>query len=157
MPRRKAPGQDAHFDAFRLARGHGTVAGEADLHDLPRIAELLATQDSQGGDAPAPFAWRITGGEDAQLRPVLAIRLDGVVPLVCQRCLGVLAWPVAQQTEVLLARSDAELAQLDTDSETEVIVAAAPLDALALVEDELLLTVPYAPLHAQACVPPAAQ
>jgi uncharacterized protein len=157
MPRRTAPAQDANFDAFRLAHSQGTLAGEVDLRELPRVAELLAMPDATTSDVPAPFAWRITGGEDGKLRPSLAIRLDGVVPLVCQRCLGMLAWPVAQQTEVLLARSDAELAELDAVSEFEVVLAAKPLDALALVEDELLLTVPYAPLHDEGCDPPAEQ
>ena len=152
MPKRTAPVQDAHFDAFRLAREHGTLEGQVDLNDLPRLAEWLADEPEDGD---APLAWRITGGEDAQRRPALSIRLEGVVPLVCQRCLGPLPWPVAQRTEILLARSDAEMAQLDADSGSEVIVAAAPLDPAVLVEDELLLTVPYAPRHAEACSPPA--
>ncbi len=143
------------FDAFRLAREHGTLEGQVDLHAMPRLAEWLAAEESEAGDTPAWFGWRISGGEDAQQRPALAIRLEGVVPAVCQRCLGTLAWPVAQRTEVLLARSEAEVAQLDADSESEVIVAASPLDPAVLVEDELLLTVPYAPRHAEACEPPA--
>ena len=151
MSKRASPGADAHFDAYRLVREHGTLEGRLDLWTLPRLAEQLADEDEAAEEVPAWLDWKITGGEDAQRRPALAIRLEGVVPLTCQRCLGPLAWPVAQRTEVLLARSDAEMAQLDADSDGEVIVAAAPLDPAALVEDELLLTVPYAPRHPEAC------
>ena len=52
---------------------------------------------------------------------------------------------------VAAAHDDAELARLDADSDVEVIVADGPLDPAALVEDELLLTVPYVPRHEGNC------
>jgi uncharacterized protein len=104
----------------------------------------------------APIAWSITGTADALGRPAIAIELIGTVPLECQRCLGPLAWPVAQRTVTLLARSESEADALDADCEGEVLNAAAPLDALELVEDELLLSLPYAPAHADGeCAAPA--
>ena len=93
----------------------------------------------------APLRWRISGRTDASGRPALEVQLDGEVPLECQRCLRTFAWPVAQATVLLLARDERELARLDADDAHEVIVAAAPLPSLTLVEDELLLTLPFAP------------
>jgi uncharacterized protein len=62
-----------------------------------------------------------------------------------------------QQTELLLARDAADLARLDAD-EQEAVLATAPLDALTLVEDELLLSLPFAPCHAKdACVAAASR
>ena len=87
----------------------------------------------------------------AEGRPSLAIDLAGSVPLVCQRCLGRLDWPVRQATELLLAGDEREFATLDDDSEAEVILADGPLDAVVLVEDELVLTLPFAPRHEGAC------
>jgi len=132
------------LDAFRLASERGVIEGSVDAHTLPRVANVL-------GEGPATVAWRIEGSADAEGRPALDIEVSGALSLTCQRCLDNFDWPVAQRTEVLLARSDAEMAQLDADSDGEVIVAAAPLDPAALVEDELLLTVPYAPRHAEPC------
>ena len=54
-----------------------------------------------------------------------------------------------QRTVALLAKSEGEGDALDEDSDEEVLVAAAPLDPLTLVEDELLLSLPYAPTHAE--------
>jgi uncharacterized metal-binding protein YceD (DUF177 family) len=54
---------------------------------------------------------------------------------------------VDQNTELLLARSEAELARLDSD-EIEVVLATERLDPLMLVEDELLLSLPFSPRHA---------
>ena len=64
------------------------------------------------------------------------------MPLVCQRCLQPFAATIAQQTDLLLARNEAELARLDAE-ETEVVLANTTLDPLTLVEDELLLSLPF--------------
>jgi uncharacterized protein len=72
--------------------------------------------------------------------------------VICQRCLQPFALPVVQQTELLLARTQAELETLDA-GEAEVVLAAAPLDALTLIEDEILLSLPFAPTHAEGQCP----
>ena len=128
------------FDAFRLSRERGVVEGELDAVALPRVADRLV-------EGEAPVRWRIAGTTDPLGRPALAMEIEGVLPLECQRCLGVYHWPVAQRTELLLAHSDAEMARLDNDSELEVVLANAPLDPVELVEDELVLTTPFAPRH----------
>jgi uncharacterized protein len=137
------------FDAFDLALRRASVVGAADAASLPRVADRLA---ADGG--AAEVSWRIVGAADVLGRPALEISLDGVVPLVCQRCLQSFSWPIAQCTTVLLAHDERELAALDDeDPEHEVVLADGPLAATALIEDELLLTLPFAP-HCEraACV-----
>lgn len=131
--------RDGRFDAFDLVARRLELSGTTDALELPRVEDRLA-------DGAATIAWRIAGAADALGRPALQIDLDGAVPLECQRCLRPFSWPVAQRTVLLLARDERELARLDEGDDHEVIVAAAPLDPLALVEDELLLTLPFAPL-----------
>jgi len=139
--RQRAPGRrGGSFDAFDLVLRNATVSGTVSAASLPRTADRLA---EEGG--AAAVTWRIAGTADALGRPALEIRLEGVVPLVCQRCLQAFSWPVAQRTLLLLARNGRELAVLDDDDEHEVLLADAPLDAMTLVEDELLLTLPFAP------------
>jgi uncharacterized protein len=133
------------FDALKLAERGGTVAGEVDSARLLRLADRIV----QPSDADhAHVRWSIVGGRDEQRRSMLTVDLEGRLFVVCQRCLRPLAVPIEQHTELLLARDEAELARLDVD-EQEVILAAAPLDALTLVEDELLLSLPFAPCHAK--------
>jgi uncharacterized protein len=99
------------------------------------------------GEGPAQIAWRIEGSTDAVGRPALTIEIKGAVPLTCQRCLGEFEYPVDQRTSVLLARDERELAALDGDSDAEVVLAGTPVEPLALVEDELVLALPFAPRH----------
>ena len=135
------------FDAFRLAREGHSLSGVVDVAQLPRLEDRIA-------DGVGSITWRIEGATDGAGRPALAITLDGHVPLECQRCLEVFEAPVAQRTLTVLAKSESEADSLDADSDNEVLVADHAIDPLALVEDELLLSLPYAPMHADgACEP----
>ena len=140
------PDPETRFDAFKLAARASSVSGSLDARRLPNVADSLAP-----GDDPVPIAWTIEGRRSAEGRPAISIDIEGDVPLVCQRCLAPMAWPVSQGTEVLLAHDEDELATLDAETEGEVILADRPLDAATLVEDELVLTLPFAPRHEGEC------
>ena len=136
-------GAYGRFDAFELSAGSDEIAGKTDARRLSRVADQLAA-----GIEPAPVTWRIGGGRDASSRPALVVQVEGAVPLVCQRCMQPFASPVSQQTVLLLARDEAELARLDAE-ESEVVLANTMLDPLSLVEDELLLSLPISPRHGE--------
>ena len=137
------------FDAFRLARERGSLAGSVDATTLPRLADrVIGTR--------APIDWRIEGTVDAMGRLALAVLLEGTVTLECQRCLGSLELPISQRTQLLLAHDEAETARLDAESDAEVLLAATTLDPQTLIEDELVLALPYVARHPEgSCKPPA--
>jgi DUF177 domain-containing protein len=135
------------FDAFRLATRGEALAGEMDVKRRERIVDRLAATD-----VPAAIAWRIEGGRDARERPMLTLSLRGSLPLLCQRCLQRFDAVIEQASELLLARDEADLARLDAD-EREVVLGTVPLDALTLIEDELLLSLPFAPMHPEGQCP----
>jgi uncharacterized protein len=135
------------FDALSLAAHGEALIGKVDVSRRPRVADRLAPETLS-----APIAWRIAGAHDALNRPMLAVSVEGNLPLVCQRCLQPFDAPIAQRSELLLARDDAELTRLDAE-EAEVLPAAAPLDAMTLVEDEILLWLPFAPRHPEGQCP----
>lgn len=137
------------FDAFKLAARGGELAGTIDPSALPRLDDRVA---ETGGSV----AWRIRGGDDGQGRPALTVTVEGEVPMTCQRCLRTMRQLVAQRTTLLIARDEAEMVRLDETSESEVVLASAPLEALDLVEDELLLSLPFAPRHEHGCAADAA-
>lgn len=143
------------FDAFGLAARGESLGGEIDVTRQARIADRLAPKSGA-----VPIAWKIAGGRDGVARPTLTVTIEGSLPLVCQRCLQRFELPIAQRTELLLARTEAELEPLDA-GDAEVLLAAAPLDVLTLVEDELLLSLPFAPRHGEgqcaASLEPAAE
>lgn len=128
------------FDAWRLCREHGVIEGKLDVEASDRLYDRVT-------DGAAVVDWRIEGTTDRAGRPALAISIDGNVQLECQRCLATFAYPVAQRTVTVLAKSEADADALDSDSDDEVLVADKPLEPVVLVEEELLLTLPFAPMH----------
>lgn len=146
---RTGAAQPGRFDAFKLASRGETLAGEVDLARSARVADRLAA-----AVGAASVSWRIEGGHDLLGRPMLTLSVQGHLPLVCQRCLQPFDMAIEQCSELLLARDEAESAQLD-EGEREVVLASTLLDATTLVEDELLLSLPFAPMHRKAQCPAA--
>ena len=129
------------FDAFDVARRGARLTGTVDVATLPRVCDKVAAEVTS-----SKVAWRITGSGDERGRPALDIDLHGGVPLDCQRCMQSFVWPLEQHTTLLLARDERELGMLDADDETlEVILADGPQQTLTLIEDEVLLALPFAP------------
>ncbi|HVE51110.1 MAG TPA: YceD family protein [Casimicrobiaceae bacterium] len=139
-----AQGQQKRFDAWKLAALHATIGGSVDPASLARLEDRVAGKEGE-------ITWSITGTSDSQGRAAVDVSIEGRVPLICQRCLGELVQEVSQSTLLLLARDESEVVRLDESSEDEVLLADAPLDPLALVEDEMLLTLPFAPRHEERC------
>jgi len=132
------------FDAYRLARERGVLTGTLDVEASERLEDRTAP-------GSGTVSWRIEGTTDELGRPAIAIDLEGAVPVTCQRCLSDFPLPVEHRTVAVLARSEKEADELDASSDHEVVIADHPLVAVALVEDELLLTLPYAPMHDSDC------
>lgn len=133
-------------DPLRLVERNESLSGALDVRELELAGESLAE-----GTEPVNVAWHIAGMRNDEGRPALALTLEGALPLTCQRCLEVFAWPLQQQTQVLVARNDAEMTALDEATDDEVILGSMQVGAYTLVEDELLLSMPFAPVHPGAC------
>ncbi|MCL2871853.1 MAG: DUF177 domain-containing protein [Betaproteobacteria bacterium] len=136
------------IDVFRFIEAGDVCSGEAPIARLTRLLDRLP--ESMNPAEAGALAWRLRGLHEAG-RPALEVTVEGTFPLVCQRCLRLLKWPVAQRTVVLVARSPEALVALDDEAEQEVILGSKTLDVLELIEDELLLSLPFAPMHEPDC------
>ena len=72
--------------------------------------------------------------------------------LACQRCLDPVEFPVELGVELELAGSEREIVAADDD--VDRVLATNAMDVAALVEDEVLLVLPMAPVH-ERCEPDA--
>ncbi|MCL2310662.1 MAG: DUF177 domain-containing protein [Proteobacteria bacterium] len=146
----RTPGEvSPKIDVFRFVEAGDTCAGEAPIARLERLLDQLPTT-MKPADA-GTLSWQIQGLRDAMGRAALEVAVEGTFPLVCQRCLRPLLWPVAQRTVVLVARTPEALVALDDEVEQEVILGSKAQEVWALVEDELLLSLPFAPKHETDC------
>jgi uncharacterized protein len=132
---------------YALARSGGEATGTLDARALPRLRDLVLQDES------APIAYTIRGTTDALGHPALEISISGSVRVACQRCLRAMTVQLDRRTLLLVASNEAELEAWDRD-EAEVALADESTDAAALVEDEMLLTLPFSPRHEEpGCAP----
>lgn len=141
------------IDSLLFARGGREMAGTVPLARLPRLA----------GDALAPrgeLTVALRGWRDDEGKSWLGLQIRGEMLTRCQRCLENATLPLRIDSRLQLiapgeAWPDDDLAGGAADVTVDAIEADPALDVLALVEDEVLLALPAAPLHAH-CELPAA-
>lgn len=77
------------------------------------------------------------------------LHVEAATPVVleCQRCLRPVEATLKVNRSFLFVPGEDAAAQLDTDSEDDVIALTRALDLRELIEDELLLALPIVPKH----------
>lgn len=126
------------IDSLEFARTGQALAGEMPIAELTRLRENLY-------DPAGEIRFELKGARDARLRPALAIDISGVLHLQCQRCLGMLEYRLRVSNTLLLGSAE-DSGRLD-EEEVEWIEASDALDIAGLIEDEILLGLPYSPRH----------
>lgn len=132
------------IDGLEFARKGGALRGTLDLGSLERLRDSLAS-------AEGAIEYAIQGVQNPGGRPMLRLAVNGTLQLRCQRCLGPLTYPVNLTSAFLLLRDESEFADLadELDDTADGIVAQPRMDVAAMVEDEIILSLPYAPRHPQ--------
>ena len=149
-------------DAFEFARRGRVLAGAFAVQRLGRLLEGLPDQPvsdlpkSPGmPGAPGVVGYRVQGSVRKDGKSYLSLLVQTRLVLDCQRCLGPLVLPVDHEAEFELVRSDSDLdaqeAEFDADDleQPEKVVGSRRFDLAGLIEDELILEVPFIPRHAQ--------
>ena len=132
------------IDGLEFAKSSARLQGSWPAAELKRLRDVLRSADGE-------LSYELRGVPEQQGRPALRLRVDGLLPLVCQRCLGTLEYPLHIEVSLLLAATQAEIdAEPLVPDGPESIVAGRDMQVQALVEDEVLLAIPIAPRH-EAC------
>lgn len=132
--------QPVEVDPRRFCRDSQAWETQSDVSAFPR----LAREFTQG----ALFC-RVAGQADQRGGLSLRLAIRGEVELTCQRCLGAMPHVVQIERTLHLARNEAELERLDALPDSDAILVGETLDLVDLVEDEVLLGLPLAPMHAE--------
>ena len=129
------------IDSLEFARTEQILRGSLPILGLTRLQDSLY-------DAVGLVDFVVQGGHDARRRPTLSLEVSGVLHLRCQRCLGQLDFPL-QLVGTVLVGNPGDTAGALADEENEWIEASAQLDVASLVEDEIILGLPYSPRHTE--------
>ena len=127
------------IDAVKMFARMGSIAADLPLARLQRFKQQLS---SEVGDVAVDLHF----GRDEEGRRLLSGTLDTTVQVACQRCLRDMDLPLHCDMALLVVDSEAELQEL-RESQDGVVMTEEGLDVVALVEDELLLSLPMIPMH----------
>lgn len=129
------------IDTQDFARNHSEISGEAPVSGMERLSDLLAEPEGM-------LCYSLRGDSDKDGNLYLEVNIAGVCQLLCQRCLKAMAYPVRIDNRLLLQAED-ELMQPENDELPDTIAPDRHLDVMTLLEDEVLLSLPLAPKHAE--------
>lgn len=90
----------------------------------------------------------LRGGEDRRQRLFLDLKIQCSLVLVCQRCMCPMPSEINENAHIVLFADEAKLDEaMLADDELEGMVLTKGLDVKTLVEDQILMAMPYAPRH----------
>ena len=128
------------IDSLEFARTSQQLEGTLSVSQLTRLTDSLF-------DTAGSLRYRVVGGYDVHQRPRLKLSVEGEINLKCQRCLGRLPFPVAVESNLLLLTPGSASKEVEEIEDLDGIPADAHTDVCQLVEDEVLLAIPFAARH----------
>ncbi len=128
------------IDSLEFAENGRQITDQVPFAELTRLHDVL---DNHQGI----LRYSLQGGRDGQGRPVLDVSIKGVCQLRCQRCLSGMDYTIQHEVRLLLCDQDALDLLDDNEEDYDGILADVHLDVLALLEEEILLSLPIAPKH----------
>lgn len=134
------------LDVRAFAHGAGNVSGS---ERLSRFARIVDASPSIAPDAMVRWAARgeVRGDQLGQPHLWLHLQADVHVPQTCQRCLEPMSLPLRVDRWFRFVADETSATEQDETSEEEILVLSSDIDLHELLEDELLLEMPYIARH----------
>ncbi len=136
---------DVRAFAQEGAQLHGSILLsklERTIEDIPGREADFASQKLQwtarGESVP------VAGGA---AQSWLHLHLQASVPMQCQRCLQGMHAEIDVLRSFRFVRDEQEAQHQDDEAEEDLLVVSKQFDVLELIEDELILALPFAPTH----------
>lgn len=114
---------------------------------LNRLVEMLALTGKNAHLATIHFT--LTGDFKRFRQPSLHLHIKTNLPVICQRCLDEMLINLDLNFDYLL--SDSTINETEDSDEVDWLEINGEMNVRELIEDELLLAMPIAPMHEDAC------
>ena len=134
------------LDVAAFARADARLTGNDPLARYPRLVEdITGSPEGHAVQWTASGHWRSATGTAGHAW--LHLSGDTVLPMTCQRCLQPVDMPVGFETDFRFVADERAAEAEDDESEEDLLVLRRDFPLRELIEDELLLAMPPAPLH----------
>jgi uncharacterized protein len=139
--------KDLLVNNLEIARKQDQLEGEIDLASLERLSAMTVSE----GNKPQKIHYQLSGSQTKFHLPSLHLSINTVLPVICQRCLESMQLEFALDYDYVL--SETEPVEFEGDEEVDWLEVSPNMNLNNLVEDELLIAMPLAPVHQYDCKP----
>ena len=129
------------IDVRRFINRGERIEGQLSGKQLPRLRR-------ESTKPLTPVTVQVVTAKSPRGRPGMRVTLHGTIRMICQRCLKSMDVALSAKAAVEWVATQAELDAADADDHWDAMLMQDHFDLLPFLEDELLLAVPFAPLHA---------
>lgn len=131
-------------DPRKLAQQGVTLSGMIALADLPRLCEMILDHDHR------QLTTELIFGVDENVYYMKG-RLSIELPVTCQRCLDPMNYQLDLESSLAMLWSEEYTKNLE-QSWDPWVVGEGQTDIYAVLEDELILSLPHVTYHSEPCV-----
>lgn len=134
------------FSPWNLVDRNASLLGNLALSDLPRLHDIASGLEE--------LNYSIQGQTNLLGQPSLHVQLKGQLHLSCERCLQTMPFRLDCDSELLLkteVQAATRSGEHELSDDCDVLIAERDdkLDALELLQDEILLALPLVPAHSK--------
>jgi uncharacterized protein len=148
------------IDNIAFAKKNERLAGELSLEDCPRLDELLQSSTDSKVSHTGLISYVLQGKVDAVGQHILQLSIACKLATSCQRCLNAMPLNLNLNFYYLIGEvsdTDVEAVDVDNSDEYDLQQANKTMDLIALIEDEIIMAMPIAPMHEEGCTEAAMQ
>jgi len=127
------------IEPYRAARSEQRMQGTVPLKALKRASEIFAEAT---GELTVSFDFYM----EAETLPVVRVGCSGLLPLKCQRCLGIFQQSLSLTFTLGMIKHTAEVKQLTSEYDPFILTSEFITPA-EIIEDEIILNIPVVPKH----------
>ena len=127
-----------------FATGKQRLQGKIALKDL----DERVWSHEYFADSATEVSYTLQGGCDRWQRLFLDLTVEGRFSLVCQRCMQPMPFEVSEHSHIVLFADEESLDEaMLSDEELEGMVPEKELNVHTLLEDQILMALPFSPRH----------
>lgn len=115
---------------------------------LVELDERVRSHEHLSSCVDVEGQYQLQGGQDKWARLFLQLSITLDLSLICQRCLRALPFGIDETSRIYLFVNETTLDEaMAQDDDLDGVVAEKEMSIQTLIEDEILMALPYAPKH----------
>ncbi|NOU26141.1 MAG: hypothetical protein HOO90_11475 [Methylotenera sp.] len=151
------------IDNLAFAKKNEYLTGQLLVADSPRLGDFLGILNTQNRpndsenlnlSALGTVDYKLQGKKDALGQYLLYLSLNIHLTVICQRCLSEMPLKLKLSFNYLIgdvSDADVNALEIDNNDDFDLQQANKAMDVIALIEDEIIMAMPIAPMHEEGC------